>query len=90
MEMLDSLPSRPLNRADVGQLRTRDSVNGFIKLPSNRDPMRNGGLEKATVLIDHTVVRLAFENEAWEQTVLAHDADDQDHLHETLDQLDED
>jgi hypothetical protein len=85
--VLDSLPSRPLKRGDIEQLRTRETVDGFIALES-RAHVANGGLRKAVALTERTVVDLEFEDGAWQQTVLARDADSQDHLNEALGQLD--
>lgn len=81
-----SLPAHPLKREDIERLRTNETVDGFIELES-RAHVANGGLKKAVALSDHTVVDLAFENGTWQQTVLARDADKQDHLKEALEQL---
>jgi hypothetical protein len=86
--VLDSLPSRPLKRGDIKHLRARDTVEGFIELES-RVRVSNSGLRKAVALTDSTVVDLEFEDEAWQRTVLARDADNQDHVHEALGQLNE-
>ena len=87
VDALNSLPSRPLKRADIDRLRTHETIGGFIELES-RMHVANGGLRKAVALTDSTVVNLLFEEEAWQQTVLARDADSQDHLSEALGQLD--
>jgi hypothetical protein len=83
---LESLPSRPLKRGDIKQLRTRAAVDGFIELES-RAHVATGGLRKAVALTEHTVVDLAFEDGTWRQTVLARDADKHDHVTEALEQL---
>ena len=82
--MLDLLPSHQLSRAEIGQLRTRDSINGFIELVSPAHAVLNGGLHRATALRDGTVIALSFEDEEWTQTVLANDADNRTHIAETL------
>jgi hypothetical protein len=89
MEAFDSLPSHPLKRSDVGRLRAHESVAQFISLEP-QSVYLDGGLRRAVGLADETVVDLSFEDGAWKQTVLARGADKQDHLHETLGQIDED
>lgn len=86
VDALNSLPSRPLKRADIERLRTHDTIDGFIELES-RVHVANGGLRKAVALTDSTVVNLSFEDEAWQQMVLARDADNQAHVNEALAQL---
>ena len=86
--ILDSLPSQPLKRADIERLRAHETVNGFIELESSAH-VYNGGLRKAVALIEKTVINLVFEDEAWKQTVLARDADEQDQLKEALGQLEQ-
>jgi hypothetical protein len=86
VEILNSLPSRPLKRVDIERLRTHDTIDGFIELES-RAHVANGGLRKAVALTDSTVVNLSFEDEAWQQTVLARNADNHDHINEALAQL---
>ena len=85
--VLDSLPSHPLKRETVERLRAHDTVSGFIELQSREYALQNGGLERAVALVEETVVGLSFEDGVWQQTVLARDADDQDHLQEALGQL---
>lgn len=87
MTVLDSLPSRPLKRGDIKQFRARETVDGFIELES-RIHVANGGLRNAVALIGSTVVDLSFEDETWQQTVLARDADRHDHVTKALGQLD--
>jgi hypothetical protein len=87
VEIFDSLPTRPLKRVDIEQLRAHDTVDGFIELQSRAHVAHNGGLQKAVALTERTVVDLVFEDGAWEQTVLTRDADEQDHLEEALGQL---
>lgn len=87
--MLDSLPSHPLQRTDIERLRTHETVDGFIELESPEHAFRNGGLREAVALTDGTIVGLSFEDDAWMQTVLARDANKQDHLEEALRQLDQ-
>ena len=96
MTVLDSLPSRPLKRGDIEQLRARDTIDGFIALnlrdgfialESRAHVAHNGGLRNAVALTDNTVVDLSFEDKAWQQTVLARDADNHDHITEALEQL---
>lgn len=88
MTVLDSLPSQPLQQTDVEQIRAAETVDGFIELHS-RTVYLNGGLQKVVALTDQTVVDLTFEDGKWNQTVLARDADNHDHLNEALRQLDE-
>lgn len=87
--MLDSLPSRPLERADIERLRADETVDGFIELESRKHIVQNGGLERAVALVENTVVSLTFEDGTWKRTVLARDADSRDHLAEALEQLGE-
>ena len=87
MTVLDSLPSQPLKRGDIERLRAHETVGGFIELQSREYALQNGGLERAVALVEETVVGLSFEDGAWQRTVLAHDADDRDHLQEALGQL---
>lgn len=86
MTVFESLPSRPLKRGDINQLRARETVEGLIELES-RVHVANGGLRKAVALTDSMVVNLSFEDEAWQQTILARDADKHDHINEALAQL---
>lgn len=88
MTVFDSLASRSLKRSDIEQLRARDTVEGFIELES-RAHVYNGGLRKVVALTERTVVNLAFEDGAWQRTVLTCDADNQDHFNEALGQLEE-
>ena len=88
VDALNSLPARPLKRADIDRLRTHDNMDGFIELESRAHVAHNGGLRKAVVLTKRTVVDLEFKDGAWQQTVLARDADNQDQLSEALGQLD--
>lgn len=88
MEIFNSLPSRPLKRADIDRLRAHEAVDGFIELES-RAHVYNGGLRKAVALIERTVVTLSFEDGAWKQTVLARDADDRHHIEEALGRLEQ-
>ena len=85
--VLNSLPSRPLKRENIEQLRAHDTVGGFIELQSHEYALQNGGLERAVALVEETVIGLSFEDGVWQQTVLARDADDQNHLEEALGQL---
>ncbi|HET7322913.1 MAG TPA: hypothetical protein VFJ06_01125 [Halococcus sp.] len=88
VDALNSLPSRPLKRADIERFRTHETVDGFIELES-RAHVYNGGLKRAVALTERTVVNLVFEDGAWKQTVLARDADERDHLEEALGQLEQ-
>lgn len=85
--MANSLPSQSLSREDIEQLRAREDVDGFIELASREHTIQNGGLESGVALVENTVIDLAFEDGKWEQTVLARDANDQEHLEEALEQL---
>lgn len=85
--MLDSLPSRPLKRDEIEQLRAHETVTHLIELASREHTIRNGGLERAVALAERTVLDLSFEDGAWKQTVLARDADAQRHIEEALKQL---
>jgi hypothetical protein len=87
VERLNSLPSYPLKRRDIVRLRAQESVDGFIELESRAQVLRNGGLGRAVVLIEGTVIALSFEEEDWKQTVLARDADGHQHITETLDYI---
>jgi hypothetical protein len=89
MTVLDSLPTRPLKRPDIDQLRAHETMNGFIELESRTHVAHNGGLKKAVALVEEMVIALVFENGVWEQTVLARDADSQDQLKEALGQLEQ-
>lgn len=83
MEKFNSLPSRPLRRADVQRLRAHESVDGFIELGSTKI-RRNERLHEAVALTEGTVIDLSFKKGAWKQTILARNADKQRHLRETL------
>ncbi len=89
MEMLDSLPSRPLKRGEIERLRAHEAMTQLIELASREHTIRNGGLERAVALAERTVIDLSFEGGAWKQTVLARDADAQHHIEEALKQLEQ-
>lgn len=89
MDVLETLPARPLAVADAERFRAHETVTQFTALGSPAYARRDGGVKRVVALIAGTIVDLTFEDGTWERTILAREADQRHHLEEALEQLEQ-
>ena len=91
MNVVSTLPSKPLNRTERNRLRAHEEVEALIILGTTSiDERHEERAENATsmvILTNETVYALKYEESKWSTEVLQRNADRRDHLEQALNQL---
>lgn len=91
MNVVSTLPSKPLNHTERNRVRAHEEVEALIIIGTTSiDERHEEQAENATsmvILTSGTVYALKYEESEWSTEVLQRNADRQDHLEQALDQM---